>query len=73
MAQTIAKTKKWGSSLGVVIPSEIVKEENLKEGDTVVIEIQKKKTSRELFGSMKNLKIDSQKLKDELRKEWSRW
>lgn len=73
MSQTTVKAKKWGSSLGVVIPSKIVKEEKLREGDEVVIEIRKKRTIKEVFGSMKGLKIDSQKMKDELRKEWSRW
>ncbi len=73
MPETMTKAKKWGSSLGVVIPVEIVKEEKLHEGDDVIIEIRKKKTIKELFGSMKGIKLDSQKMKDEMRKEWSRW
>lgn len=72
MGETLARAKKWGSSLGVVIPSEIVKEEKLHEGDKVIIEIRKKKTVREIFGSMKDLKVDSQKMKNETRKEWSK-
>ncbi len=73
MAETIVKAKRWGSSLGVVIPKEAVEEERIHEGDEVIIEIRKKKTIKELFGSAKDLKIDSQKMKDESRKEWSRW
>ncbi|MBI3412658.1 MAG: AbrB/MazE/SpoVT family DNA-binding domain-containing protein [Candidatus Aenigmarchaeota archaeon] len=73
MAETQSTVKKWGSSLGVIIPSGLARQERIQEGDEVIIEIKKKKTIRELFGSMKNLKIDSQRMKDEIRKEWSKW
>ncbi len=69
---TVVKARKWGSSLGIVIPNELVQEERLHEGDEIILEIKRRKTIRDLFGSSKNLKIDSQKMKDELRKEWSR-
>ena len=73
MTETVVKAKRWGSSLGIVIPREAVVEEKIHEGDEVIIEIRKKKTIKELFGSIRNLQIDSQKMKDESRKEWSRW
>ena len=41
MAET--KVKKWGNSLGLVIPKEITKLEDLSEGDTVKVEILKDK------------------------------
>ena len=72
MAVTETKVKRWGSSLGVVIPSEIAKKEKLKEGEKVIIEIKKKNTMREFFGSLKGLDIDPQKMKDELRKDWNK-
>jgi len=68
---TKAQLKSWGSSLGVVVPKEVVKAEHLKEGDEITIEIHRKSSIREIFGSMPNLKIDAQKMKDEIRKEWS--
>ncbi len=37
--RTIAKTRAIGGSLIVTIPKEIVKEENLKEGELVEIEV----------------------------------
>ncbi len=70
---TKAKVKNWGSSLGIVIPIEVVKEEHLKPGAEVLIDIKKKSTLSEVFGIAKEWKIDSQKLKDQLRKEWSKW
>ncbi len=69
---TKAKLKNWGSSLGVVVPREVVLEEHLQEGEEVVLEIRKKHSIVELFGSLKDWKIDSQKMKDELRKEWAK-
>ncbi len=70
---TKAILRNWGSSLGVVVPKDVVRQEHLKEGEEVVIELHKKKTMRDVFGSMKGLQIDSQKMKDDLRKEWSKW
>ena len=67
-----SKLKKWGNSIGVIIPSEALKEENLKDGEDIVIEIKKKNKVRDLFGSLKDWKIDSQKLKEELRKDWGK-
>ena len=69
-----AKTKlrKWGSSFGVVIPKDIIKKEHLKIGEELVIEIKRKQSIKDIFGSLKGWKIDSQKAKDELRKEWKK-
>ena len=66
------KLKKWGSSLGLVIPREIVVKERLKVGEEIIFNIKKKVAMKEIFGSLKNWKVDSQKVKDELRKEWSK-
>jgi len=67
--ESVAKLREWGSSIGLVIPKEIVRQESLKSGDEVVVEIKKAKTLKDLFGSLKNLKIDAQEFKDERRKE----
>ena len=63
------KLKKWGNSKGIVIPVDILVDENLKEGDEVIVEIKKKNKIKELFGSLKGWKFNSQKLKDEIREE----
>ena len=64
------KLKKWGNSIGIVIPHNTLIEKNFKEGEDVLVEIEKKEKIRQIFGSLKNLKIDSQKIKNELRKDW---
>ena len=67
----IAKTivKKWGNSLGLIIPNKIAREENIKPEDEVIVDIKKRQNIMKLFGSLK-LKRSSQEMKDEARQGW---
>jgi len=67
--ETKAIVKEWGNSLGIIIPKEIARKEDLKVNDEIVVDIIKKKDLMDLFGSLK-FKKGSQELKDEARKEW---
>jgi len=50
----ITKTRKWGNSMGVVIPKEIVEEMKLTENQDVEIELKLKENPlRKLFGAAK--------------------
>jgi len=61
----ISKTRKWGSSLGIVIPKDIVKELKLRENQDVIVDIKPKDNPlRELFGSGKFSKPTEQLLKE---------
>ncbi len=66
------ETKKWGNSLGVILPKEIAEKEHIKESDKVKLIIlrESSKTLKETFGLLKG-KLDktSQQIKDELRRE----
>lgn len=63
------KTKRWGNSIGVVIPIETADKLNLRPEETVIIEITKKDNAlKELFGSIKFKKSTEQILK-EVRKD----
>lgn len=54
----VAKTRKWGNSLGIVIPKEEAESLNLKEDQEVVVDIIKKNNPlKELFGSGRLNKI----------------
>ncbi len=64
------RLKRWGNSLGIVVPIETIKQKSLQEDEEVIITIEKRKKTREIFGSLRNWKIDTQKVKDDLRKEW---
>ncbi len=61
--------KRWGSSMGVVIPKEIVKSQGLKEGDEIVINVFKKGDLTDIFGTLKT-KLTGQQLKDLSRRDW---
>ena len=65
------KTKKWGSSLGVIIPKEIVREERIQEGQEIRIDIltKKKTTGMDIFGKLK-FKKPVQVLLDETDKDF---
>ena len=64
------KTRKWGSSLGLVIPKEIVEETGLKPNQKIVIDLKRRPLAGELFGKFPNWGKSSQELKDEMRKGW---
>lgn len=64
------KAKEWGNSLGIIIPREIANKEHITANEEVIVEIKRKNALKEVFGSLKGWKINTQKLKDELRKEW---
>lgn len=51
--ETITKTRGIGGSLVVTIPSEVVKLEDLKEGEYVEIKV--KKIKRDYFGTLKGI------------------
>lgn len=61
--------KKWGSSMAVILPQEIVKGQNIKVGDEVAINIFKKGDLTDIFGTLKT-KLAGQKFKDLARKDW---
>ena len=63
--------KKWGNSLGVILPKSLLKEKKLKEEDVIVIEIVKIPDLKKLFGSWKGEKMSSQELKNIAREGWS--
>ena len=51
--RTVTRARKLGGSIIVTIPKEIVREENIKEGELVEIEVEKVKKS--YFGALKGM------------------
>ena len=62
--------KKWGSSIGVVLPKEIVEGQDIKAGDEVVIRVFKKGNLKDIFGKLKT-NMPGQKFKNMVRKGWN--
>jgi len=69
--EVIAKPKKWGNSVGVIIPKELLEKENISLNDELVLHIEKKKDKEKA----KLMKEGYLEMKEELRKinkEWER-
>ena len=66
-----AITRKWGNSIAVVIPREVVERERIKEDQEVKISVEKKRPKAGvLFGFLKDWKKSGQEIKDEMRRGW---
>ena len=56
--KTECKARKWGNSLGITIPREIVEKEHIKADEALIITIKKKRPS--LFGIVKDRSTPAQ-------------
>ena len=65
-----AQTKKWGSSLGIILPKPIVETHHLSEKERIVVEIHKKHKAEEFFGMFPHWKTPTKQLKQEMKKGW---
>ncbi len=66
---SVVKIRKWGNSLGVVLPRELVECEQLAENQVVRIEVRKESAVKNLFGSVRFGK-SGQAVKNDIRKGW---
>ncbi len=65
--KTACKARKWGNSLGIAIPKEVVEQQHIKPDEELIITIEKKRPR--LFGIMKGTKTkDLQAWRDEERR-----
>lgn len=68
--KTIAK--RWGSSIGIILPKSVVEENKIRENEEVIIEVKKPVFVKELFGKYPEWKSkkSAQELKNEARRGW---
>lgn len=64
-----AEVRKWGHSLGIILPRELVKKHGIIERQIVELCIEKRSNIRQLFGSLK-ITTPTQEIKKHLKKEW---
>lgn len=65
------EVRKVGNSLGIILPSDFVRERHLKVNDKVNILITKQADLSKIFGSLKGkLKMSGQEFKDLAREGW---
>lgn len=67
--EIVAKPKKWGNSMGVIIPKEIVEKEKITMKDELILHIEKKK-NKEKARLMKDGYLE---MKEEFRKVNRNW
>ena len=61
----VSKVKKWGNSLGVLIPRRTAQEMGIRPDDTLIIRIEKKQNPlKELSGAFPDLKLTKKELQD---------
>ena len=67
MEQFEAVTKRWGNSIGITIPSEVIKEEKIKPQDKIMVLVIKnyRKKLANIFGTLK-LKKETQRVMEEI-------
>ncbi len=67
-----AVARKWGNSLGITLPRELVERQSIKEGDVLSLPIVIKKANlSSIFGSGKTGE-SGQKFKDRAREGWGK-
>jgi antitoxin component of MazEF toxin-antitoxin module len=69
MEEVVGVARKWGNSLGVVLPREVVRKEKIRPREKVrLLIIRDNKPLREIFGAVKWGK-SAQEIKDSIRRE----
>lgn len=64
-----AKPKKWGNSVGVIIPKEVLEKEKITMNDELILHVEKKK-DRERTALMKEGYLEMKEETRKVNKEW---
>ncbi len=68
------KTKQWGNSIGLIIPSDIVKNLKIKPEETILINVEKKENPlKELWGFGKGKKLTQHARSENKKMLESKW
>ena len=70
MIKVESYARKWGNSLGVIIPKEIVEREHISEHEQILITIRKKHRAEEFFGMLAGWKKPTSKIKKKMKQGW---
>ncbi len=64
-----AVVKKWGNSLGVVLPKDLINQEHIEENDRILVDIRKEADLKKIFGTLKT-KTTGKEFKEFVKKGW---
>ncbi len=67
MAQKIVVARKWGNSIGVTLPADVIREENIMPNDRLTINVRKVVPLKDIFGTLK-MKESADEILKEIRK-----
>lgn len=70
MIEVESYTRKWGNSLGIVIPREIVEQEGISENEKIVVGIERKPKAGEFFGMFAGWKRPTEEIKRRMKEGW---
>jgi|TARA_B100001971_G_scaffold204429_1_gene220549 antitoxin component of MazEF toxin-antitoxin module len=64
------KVRKWGNSLGILLPKELVEKRELKNGVEILVEVVNPTQFDKIFGSLK-LKRSTKEIMKEIKEGWN--
>ena len=70
--EIVVKPRRWGNSMGITIPKNIIKEEKISLKDELIVDIKRKRDTKRiksLFGKFK-FRESTQEIKDRMKKGW---
>ena len=71
MIEVESKLRRWGRSIGLVVPKKIVETEKLKEGDSVKLVLAKKSNVlKEVFGTLRFKRSTDEILSESDKEAW---
>ena len=65
------KARKWGSSVGIVLPKEVVDEIGIKPDESVTIDIKKKLMVKDVFGILPHRKRSTDEIIKDIKQGWN--
>jgi len=66
----LAKAKKWGNSIGFIVPADVVRMEGIRPGDVVDVQIRKRIPSLEELSGTVKLRHNLRDLLREMEEGW---
>ncbi|MBS3054094.1 MAG: AbrB/MazE/SpoVT family DNA-binding domain-containing protein [Candidatus Aenigmarchaeota archaeon] len=69
--ETMAKPKKWGNSIGIIIPKEIIERQNITLDDELILHIEKKQ-DRDKSKLMREGYVEMNEESAKTNKDWER-
>jgi len=62
--------KRWGSSIGIVIPRKVIEDQHISENEKILVDVRKKRLGKEFFGILQDWKRPTEDIVKEMRKGW---